>query len=81
MPIYEYECTSCGEVTEELQTFSITETTIVCSFCQGVSNRKLSLSSFQLSGKGWAKDNYGLKKESVKPEDIRPPKVTTKFDD
>jgi len=39
------------------------------------------LSSFQLSGKGWAKDNYGLKKESVKPEDIRPPKVTTKFDD
>jgi putative FmdB family regulatory protein len=85
MPIYEYKCENCGHEFEEMLHFSERNNPLItpCPFptCAGKVHLKMSLGSFQLSGRGWAKDGYGLKKESAKPEDIRPPKVTTKYDD
>ncbi|MBW2624291.1 MAG: zinc ribbon domain-containing protein, partial [Deltaproteobacteria bacterium] len=49
MPIYEYQCESCKEVTEELQKFSdppLEE----CSVCGGKMNKLMSLNSFHLKG-------------------------------
>jgi putative FmdB family regulatory protein len=55
MPIYEYECESCGQVLESIVSFSITE--ITCD-CGGTAKKIVSKSNFTLKGKGWAKDGY-----------------------
>jgi len=88
MAIYEYKCEDCGHEFEEMLHFSDKDNPINAPCpnssrpsCEGKVYLKVSMSSFQLSGLGWAKDSYGLKKEYAKPEDIRPPKVTTKYDD
>lgn len=61
MPVYEYECENCGREFEV--NFPITENLpeeLNCSRagCKGMAKRKISHSSFILSGDGWAKDNY-----------------------
>ena len=61
MPIYEYECKSCKEIFEVVQ--SITDDpSAVCQKCNTISNNKLiSGSSFILKGGCWAKDQYSKK--------------------
>ena len=53
MPIYEYECTSCGEYLESIQKISdppLTE----CPACKQPALRKLvSAAAFHLKGSGW----------------------------
>jgi len=58
MPTYEYECKSCEHKWEVIQ--KITEPKItVCEKCKKeTAKRVISVSSFQLIGSGWAKDNY-----------------------
>ncbi len=53
MPIFEYECTSCGEIVEKLQ--KRTDPPIVdCPSCGKPSLQKVvSASGFQLKGSGW----------------------------
>lgn len=73
MPIYEYECPSCG-VVEAFQ--GITEDPLKrCPKCRRFKVRKLiSHSSFHLKGSGWYATDYGKgnggngKKESEKKE-------------
>jgi len=56
MPIYEYECGSCGKF-EVLQ--KITEEPLKdCQTCGKPVHRLVSLSSFALVGGGWYKDLY-----------------------
>jgi putative FmdB family regulatory protein len=60
MPIYEYECESCGrfEVTQR-----ITEDALkTCSKCGKPVHRLVSATSFCLKGGGWYKDLYGSSK-------------------
>jgi putative FmdB family regulatory protein len=59
MPIYEYQCQSCGKELEVTQ--RITEAPLVeCPACQKPSlQRLISSTSFQLKGGGWYKDGYG----------------------
>jgi putative FmdB family regulatory protein len=60
MPIYEYECPTCGERFERLVKLSapIPE----CPACHGNEVRKrVSVAAFVLKGSGWYKDHYGLK--------------------
>ena len=68
MPIYEYKCTECDHITEKIESFKSEIRTIMCPFCNGISNRILSLGSFHLKGSGWYKDGYGKKKQEAKTE-------------
>lgn len=57
MPIYEYECQSCQEITEARQ--SISEAPLsTCNSCGGPLTKLISQSSFQLKGGGWYADGY-----------------------
>ena len=55
MPVYEFKC-QCGLVTERLVKIGVEE--IKCPKCGGKAKRIISLCSFVLKGKGWAKDGY-----------------------
>jgi putative FmdB family regulatory protein len=60
MPIYEYECPSCGqfEVTQRITEESLTR----CPHCKKRKVRKLmSNTSFQLKGSGWYITDYARK--------------------
>lgn len=72
MPIYEFEC-KCGKKLEKLVSKPIKTTK--CPFCGGRMHRIVSASNFQLKGRGWAKDSYGLKEnksKSNKPKKSKP---------
>jgi putative FmdB family regulatory protein len=57
MPIYEYECTSCGKAFEVFQKI-IEEPLTKCASCGGSVNRLISQCSFQLKGTGWYVTDY-----------------------
>jgi putative FmdB family regulatory protein len=62
MPIYEYECGSCGHRFEEWQKMS-DKPVKVCPKCKARKVEKLiSHTSFQLKGGGWYKDLYASAK-------------------
>ena len=42
MPIYEYQCNKCDEITEEFDKITSTTKTIKCSFCGYQANRIIS---------------------------------------
>ena len=58
MPIYEYECNTCGEEFEVIQKFS--DPPLKKHTCSPKSevNRKISLNAFQLKGGGWYNEGY-----------------------
>lgn len=61
MPIYEYQCPSCGHRFDAIQKFS-DDPIRVCPQCGKDEVKKLvSATSFVLKGGGWYKDHYGLK--------------------
>ena len=67
MPIYEYECTKCGNVEEALQKFSDKPLTR-CNHCNGKLTKLVSQSTFHLKGSGWYVTDYANKsKDSAKP--------------
>lgn len=57
MPIYEYECKKCGQITEALQSFNDPPLK-KCPHCKGKLEKLISLSSFQLQGTGWYSTDY-----------------------
>ena len=63
MPIYEYECTSCGRIEEAIQKFSDRPLTS-CKHCAGKLNKLVSQSSFHLKGSGWYVTDYAGKSRS-----------------
>ena len=69
MPIYDFQCTSCGHQSEVMRKMSESNTT-TCPHCKEEAFTKmLSAPSFQLSGTGWyATDfkNTDNKKQSDK---------------
>ncbi len=58
MPIYEYECTACGNVEEAFQKISDAPLK-QCSQCEGNLSKIISHSSFQLKGSGWYVTDHG----------------------
>ena len=67
MPIYEYECTKCGNISEALQKFTDTPLTR-CGHCKGKLTKLVSQSTFHLKGSGWYVTDYANKsKKSAKP--------------
>lgn len=90
MPIYEYECDSCGKVFEIFQKIA-DEPLKQCRHCSGHLHRLISNCSFQLKGSGWyvtdykspvdaAKGNGGKKAEAKeeKTEDKKEAKAEVK---
>ena len=79
MPIYEFRCIECDEVSEEMLSFKNKTKTIKCPICNNKSERIMSLGSFHLKGSGWYKDGYG-KRNASKEEVAEKPKTesTTK---
>lgn len=66
MPIYEYECTKCGNIEEALQKFSDKPLTR-CAHCKGKLTKLVSQSTFHLKGSGWYVTDYANKsKDSAK---------------
>ncbi|MDR2141868.1 MAG: zinc ribbon domain-containing protein [Deltaproteobacteria bacterium] len=64
MPLYEYECHSCHQVTEVLQKFSDQPLT-VCPVCGGQLSKLMSLNSFTLKGGGWYATDYAKPKTAT----------------
>jgi putative FmdB family regulatory protein len=60
MPLYIFECNACGRCAEVLQSFA--DKWPDCTVCKKQMKKKPALTSFNLKGDGWARDNYGLKK-------------------
>jgi putative FmdB family regulatory protein len=62
VPIYEYQCTKCGEVFEAFQKMN-DEPVSRCRFCDGSVERLISHTSFQLKGSGWYLTDYSRKSQ------------------
>ncbi|MBW1742500.1 MAG: zinc ribbon domain-containing protein [Deltaproteobacteria bacterium] len=60
MPIYEYECTSCRNITEAWQKFS-DKPLKMCEHCSGKLHKIMSQSTFHLKGTGWYVTDYANK--------------------
>ncbi|MCP3873194.1 MAG: zinc ribbon domain-containing protein [Desulfobacteraceae bacterium] len=58
MPVYEYQCTECGQVEEAFQKISDSPLD-TCSHCKGHLKKIISQSSFHLKGSGWYVTDYG----------------------
>ena len=57
MPLYEYQCTACGKLTEKRQKFSDPELT-ECPYCGGGLERTITAPAIQFKGGGWYADLY-----------------------
>ncbi len=71
MPIYEYQCESCGTGFEKWQKFS-DPAVDKCPACGGKSRRLISQSTFVLKGTGWYATDYGRRDRSASGQ--TPPK-------
>lgn len=63
MPIYEYACSGCGNVTEVRQGFSDPPLD-KCQQCSGQLQRLISQTAFHLKGSGWYVTDYSKKASS-----------------
>lgn len=61
MPVYEFECESCGRVTEEL--VRMDTKSIKCPECAHKAKKIMSICGFELKGGGWYADGYASKKK------------------
>lgn len=76
MPIYEYQCTTCGDVEEVLQKFS-DKPLKKCRHCSGKVQKLISNSSFHLKGTGWYVTDYANKSKKSSPSSESTEKTTT----
>lgn len=68
MPVYEYQCSGCGQIEEVFQ--KISESPLeVCPKCSGKLKKIISQSTFHLKGSGWYVTDYGGAKAGSKPKD------------
>jgi putative FmdB family regulatory protein len=67
VPIYEYQCTKCGEVFEAFQKIT-DEPLSQCKFCHAAVEKLFSQSSFQLKGSGWYLTDYAHRSTSSPSE-------------
>ncbi len=63
MPLYEYQCQSCGRRFEKIRKFSDPPLEI-CPHCGGKLEKLISSPAFHLKGTGWYATDYARKSES-----------------
>ncbi len=66
MPLYEFQCESCGNQFELRQKFS-DEPATECPKCGGPLKKLISQSAFALKGSGWYAEGYSKGGEGKKP--------------
>lgn len=76
MPVYEYQCTKCGEVEEAFQKISDAPLS-TCSHCEGKLKKLISQSTFHLKGSGWYVTDYGGSKSGASGTDKNEKKAST----
>jgi putative FmdB family regulatory protein len=79
VPLYEYECPSCGtfEVIQKFSDAALTQ----CPKCQSAVEKLLSASAFHLKGSGWYITDYARKgKSESKSETKTESKAESKSD-
>lgn len=74
MPIYEYECTKCGQQTEVWQKFSDPPVT-KCEICRGKMKKLISHNTFHLKGSGWYVTDYARKDATSEGKSAEKPKT------
>ena len=79
MPLYEYECTKCGERIEIIQKFSDPLYTH-CTKCGGDMRKLISSAAIQFKGSGFYKTDYANKPAETKSESKGESKTETKSD-
>ncbi|MCK7513649.1 MAG: zinc ribbon domain-containing protein [Desulfobacterales bacterium] len=67
MPIYEYQCSKCGNIEEAIQKFS-DKPLSKCRHCSGRLHRLISQSTFHLKGSGWYVTDYANKSKNSSPK-------------
>jgi putative FmdB family regulatory protein len=73
VPIYEYQCTRCSEVTERLQ--GINDPPIrKCPSCGARVQKKMSSGAFVLKGTGWYATDYAGKGNGKNGKNGKPEK-------
>jgi len=79
VPLYEYECQSCGHRFEMLQKVADSPLTS-CVKCEGKVERLLSSPAIQFKGTGWYVTDYARKGQasSTESESSESPSKTTK---
>ena len=75
MPLYEYECDSCGHRFEVIQKFSDAPID-TCPTCGKSVHKLMSSPAIQFKGTGWYITDYAKKSDSA----TTPPSSTTKTD-
>ena len=58
MPIYEYQCQACGELTEALQKLSDAPLTRCPACGEEALRKKVSAAAFRLKGGGWYETDF-----------------------
>ena len=61
MPIYQWECISCGHSFESMQKMGAHNPE--CLICRGETRKLPSGGNFHLKGEGWGADGYAKKEE------------------
>ena len=79
MPLYEYECTQCGQIEEALQKFS-DKPLKKCRHCSGSLRKLISNSSFHLKGSGWYVTDYAKKPSNTSTAKPAEPKQSKTSD-
>jgi len=79
MPIYEYQCSKCGHITEMWQKFSDPPFT-TCDVCGGPVRKIISQNTFRLKGSGWYVTDYASNSSENKPAKKEQKEKTTKDD-
>lgn len=78
MPVYEFECQTCSEVTERLQKVSDPPPD-KCDACGSDQlKRVISRTSFQLKGSGWYVTDYKKSSQTTKDKPSEPTKNSDK---
>lgn len=75
MPIYEFECTACGNVFDRLQKISDPDPEVCPNCGKKKVHRRLTAPSFRLSGSGWYETDFkkdGDKKRNLAGKDEAP---------
>lgn len=70
MPLYQYRCKKCGEITEKIQKFTDKPLT-VCSFCNGAVEKIISAPGIIFKGSGFHITDYHRGKTHTDKEDIK----------